>query len=217
MNKAALDQCRTEEGTLQGLKNILREIDDPQEKLGVMNSRDEYGKSVLYWCIQNEKLETAQYLIGEKVDVNSKTDTDGMTPIILASAKGYLALVQQLINKGAQIDAKRNDNYDATYAAAQQGHLSILQILIENSPNVSDRQGFKGRTLLGAAAYNGHLEVVEYLVTQLHVRINIKDDNDQTPLTLAEFGNKACLFKTTPKCPSYKNIVAFLKQNGAHL
>ena len=133
MKNAALDQCRTEEGSLQRLKSILREIDEPQEKLVVMNARDEYGKSVLYWCIQNEKLETAQYLIGEKVDVNSKTDTDGMTPIILASAKGYLALVQQLINKGAQIDAKRNDNYDAAYAAAQQGHLDNLKVLIEKS------------------------------------------------------------------------------------
>ena len=216
MNKAVLDQCRTKGGTLQGLKNILREIDDPQEKSDVMNSIDEYGKSVLYWCIQNEKLETAQYLIGEKVDVNSKTNTDGMTPIILASAKGYLALVQQLINKGAQIDAKRNDNYDAVYAAAQQGHLSILQILIENSPNVSDRQSFKGRTALGAAAYNGHLEVVEYLVTQLHVRINIKDDNGHTPLKLVEFKNYQCLFRTPPECESYSKIIAFLKQNGAH-
>ena len=67
LNRAALDQCRTEEGTLQGLKNILREIDEPQEKLDVMNAQDEYGKSVLYWCIQNEKLETAQYLIGERL------------------------------------------------------------------------------------------------------------------------------------------------------
>ena len=182
-----------------------------------MNAKDEYGKSVLYWCIEKEKLEIAEYLIGEEVDVNTKTNTDGMTPIILASEKGYLALVQQLIKQGANIEAKSNKNLEAAYAAAQHGHFDILKVLIENNPNVSDRQGFRGQTPLGAAAYNGHLEVVEYLVTQLHVRINIKDDNDQTPLTLAEFGNKACLFKTTPKCPSYKNIVAFLKQNGAHL
>merc|ERR1712126_346405 len=106
MKKAASDQCRTEEGTLQGLKDILRKIDEPQEKSNVMNAQDEYGKSVLYWCIQNAKLETAQYLTEESVDVNTKTNTNGTTPIILASANGYLILVQQLIKRGAKIDAK---------------------------------------------------------------------------------------------------------------
>ena len=171
-----------------------------------MNAKDKNGKSFLYWCIQNRKLEIAQYLIEEGVDVNARTNET--TPIMLASFHGYLEVVEKLIKNGAQIDAKTSNGLDATYAASQKGHLNILKLLIENNPNVSDSQGYKGRTPLGAAAYHGHLDVVKFLITHHHVRINIEDRNHMTPLELAA---RRC----GVTCPDQVKIINFLKENGA--
>ena len=210
-----LDECRTKEGNLERLKDILQEIDDPQRRLQVINSQDENGKSVLYLCIANRKIEIAKHLIQEGADVNMATTSDGTTPFILASAYGHSELVDLMIKNGANVEFGRKDKVDAAFAAAQHGHLTTLMILLENRTytNIADKVGFKGRTPLGAAAYKGYLEIVKYLVTQHHVRVNIKDDHNHTPLQLAIRGCHS--FEDSNKCKTHSAVINFLKENGA--
>ena len=195
------------------MKVILKEIDDSQQKSDLMNTQDENGTSVLYLCILNKKIEISQYLIAEGVDVNKASNSNAMTPLMIASANGYLDLVQQLIKNGAKVDARSHDKVDAAYAAAQEGHLSILKLLLKDSPYVADRAGPKGRTPLGTAAYNGHLDVVEYLVTEHNARINIKDANNRSPIQRT---NGKCLCLKCQKCFNLCKVINFLKEKGAN-
>ena len=210
MKKDVFDVCKTKEGSLETLKGILDEIDEPLQKLEAMNAQDENGKSVLYFCILNRKVEISQFLIETGADVN-RDNLDGTTPLILAAGYGNFELVKQLIKNGAQIDAKRNDNADAAYFAAEGGYLSILKLLLENDPHIANRSSYKGRTLLGRAAYKGHLHVLEYLVTEHNVDINRKNGNGDSPIRLA---NLACQ-SFRPTCDKLCAIINFLKDNGA--
>jgi len=53
-------------------------------------------------------------------------------------------------------------------AAAEKGHLEVVEYLVEQGLNPNNRDGFK-HAPIQRAAFEGHLEVVEYLVEKARV------------------------------------------------
>ena len=64
--------------------------------------------------------------------------------------------------------------------AAENGHLSVVEYLVNQKADISAK-GKYDLTPLHFAAENGHLSVVEYLVNQ-KADINVKTNDDWTPL-----------------------------------
>jgi hypothetical protein len=81
----------------------------------------------------------------------------------VAAKKGHLEIVEYLINKGIDIDAK-GGTFDASALnlAAGAGHFEIVKYLIVAGAEL-DVSLAKRNPLLGAI-YGGHKEVVEFLV-----------------------------------------------------
>lgn len=75
-------------------------------------------------------------------------------------------------------------------------------MLLQKDPSVADRQGIIGTTPLGEAALNGNLEIVKYLVENYDPRLNVQNDNHNTPLIVATYFN-------------HPKVVAFLLDKGA--
>ena len=112
-------------------------------------------------------------------------DEIGQTPLILASAKGYLSMVKKLIERGARVDASQKDGTNAAYVAAQNGHFDVLKLLIQNHSNLINLKGYKGQLPLFPAASNGHLDIVKYLTSLSNKSIHIQDNDGQTPFIAA--------------------------------
>ncbi len=91
--------------------------------------------------------------------------------LIHMSRKGYLSLVEYLINtEGADVRAK---NYESLISAAENGHLDVVKYLIEQAGgNVHAR---KDESLI-LASKNGHLDIVKYLIEKEDGNIHAKND-----------------------------------------
>jgi ankyrin repeat protein len=75
---------------------------------------------------------------------------------------GHTEIVQLLLEKGADVNAKDDDGRTALMLAAEKGHTEIVQLLLERGANVNTKIDEK-RILLWAAE-NGHTEIVQLLL-----------------------------------------------------
>ena len=85
------------------------------------------------------------------------------------------------------MDVKNERDYlgrTAVFVAAQNGCLGALQVLWEEAGANLETPDNRRATPLHIAAYNGHLDVVEYLLTE-GVEMDVVDDNDNSPISLA--------------------------------
>ncbi|MEH7320754.1 ankyrin repeat domain-containing protein [Priestia megaterium] len=101
-------------------------------------------------------------LIGNDKEILNTMTSFG-TWLHIAAKKGQFEMVQSLINKGIDIDA-RGGTFDASALnlAAGAGHLEIVKYLIEAGAEL-DVSLAKRNPLFGAI-YGGHKDVVEFLV-----------------------------------------------------
>lgn len=84
-----------------------------------------------------------------------------------AAEGGSLNVVELLLDRGAEVNAKpcRNNGRTALQAAAGAGHLDVVKRLLEHSADVNAQPCESGgRTALQAAAQCGHLKIVELLL-----------------------------------------------------
>lgn len=101
-------------------------------------------------------------IIGEDKEVINTMTSFG-TWLHVAAKKGHLEIVEYLINKGIDIDAK-GGTFDASALnlASGAGHLEIVKYLKEAGAEL-DVSLAKRNPLFGAI-YGGHKEVAEFLV-----------------------------------------------------
>jgi len=114
-----------------------------------------------------------------------------------ASGFFHLPLLVFMIENGADINV--NDEYSWTpfHLAAWNGHLCVVEYLVNQQADVNARVSLFNETPLNLAAENGHLSVVEYLVN-----------------SKADVNARASLFMVTPLHLAAKNghlsVVEFL-------
>lgn len=104
--------------------------------------------------------------------------------LIKAAENGDVAQIQQLLVKGADIEAKNGSGYPALVLAAQNGHTDAVKLLLEKGANIEAHSG-NGYTALHNAAGNGHIDVLKLLLDK-GAKIETKDGNGYTALFWAE-------------------------------
>ncbi|XP_024223358.1 ankyrin repeat domain-containing protein 29 isoform X1 [Bombus impatiens] len=97
-----------------------------------------------------------------RVHVDCK-DKDGTTPLILAAAGGHIEAVTELLQQGADPNARRLTGTTALFFAAQGGYMDIASLLLEHG-SIVDSCSIDGGTPLFVACQCGHLDVVEGLI-----------------------------------------------------
>ena len=87
----------------------------------------------------------------------------------MAAVKGHLAIVQELLVHGADVDAADKEGGTALYAASCTGHTGVVQALLDKGAkidvkvNVTVSGTNKVWTAVDAAAANGHFDVLGLL------------------------------------------------------
>ncbi len=116
--------------------------------------------SPLHFALYMKDETKARSLIEGGADVNRRTPY-GTTPLNRAVVVGFKDIVELLIAKGANVNAK--DNWDWTpLHSAVYGHKDIVELLIAKGANVNARNG-ASRTPLWYAKDEGNTEIVELL------------------------------------------------------
>ena len=126
----------------------------------------------LHHAAADGKIEHVKLLISEGADVNAR-DQKGLTPALIALDACELAMVDLLVEKGADTTTP--------HLAAYTGDLRGIKSLLEKDGPVDSLEGL---TLLHAASAGGHIDVVEYLIAEGFEATATTEDNKTTPLHL---------------------------------
>ena len=97
-------------------------------------------------------------------DSGDAANKEGQTALHYAAEKGDLAVVQFLVEHGADIKAQDTVlSRSAIHFAAENGHLECIKYLTEKGADLMDRDSF-GATALHYAARSNRLDVIKFLV-----------------------------------------------------
>ncbi|XP_062575328.1 ankyrin repeat domain-containing protein 50-like [Saccostrea cucullata] len=174
-------------GNLEILKHFINS--DPELKIDVrcLSAACENGQSTI-----------VKYLI-DKVDVNEVCD-ECDPALHSAATSGHLAIVEYLVEHGADVNLLSSSKENPLYFAAMKGHLHIIRYLLDHGADIC---GSIDTSSLCVASGEGYLEVVEELIKR-GADVNLCDRNEQSPLCYA---SKSGHLKT----------VKFLLQNDADI
>jgi ankyrin repeat protein len=70
-------------------------------------------------------------------------DDDGWTPLFFGASSGHEAIVQLLLQKGADLESKDETGGTPLFQAAENGHEAVVKLLLDERADIElkDRQG----------------------------------------------------------------------------
>lgn len=160
---------------------------------------DKYGMTPLHLAATYGHEAIFHFLLEKQHEVSG--DEVGFLPIHCAAVRGSLVMVAALCEKTSTLQTLTKNSRHALHFAARQGHLPIVRYLVEVqnvSPNITFTDSgvqpgeacHKNITPLYLALYNGHEEIVKFL---LPVTTNLKALNYDGETILHLAARKGCL------------------------
>jgi uncharacterized protein len=124
-------------------------------------------------------------LIGRDPELIKSYSHDGWTPLHLACFFAHPALVETLIEQGADVNARSRNGMQnmPLHAAAAGRNQDVVRLLLEHGAQVNARQE-GGWTALHAASQNGDVEMVRLLIAA-GADVQARAENQQNALDLA--------------------------------
>nr|DBA14988.1 TPA: hypothetical protein GDO54_004256 [Pyxicephalus adspersus] len=95
-----------------------------------------------------------------KVDIPDKL---GFTPLMVASQKGYLRLVELLVERGADVHQTNGSGKNSVMLACFSGHLDVVKYLRKQGVSWESRDKC-GCTAMHWAADGGHVKVIQWMI-----------------------------------------------------
>ncbi len=127
---------------------------------------DTRGVSELFDAIFAQDTEAVKALCQGGVDVNGKSQEDGLRPLDRAAGRdGGQEIVMVLIMDGAKVNVTDERGWTPLHFAAMKGRVENAKILIKNSAEVNAKDRL-GKTPLHWAVSRGGKEMVAYLRSQ---------------------------------------------------
>ncbi|KAI0837926.1 hypothetical protein F5Y06DRAFT_269395 [Hypoxylon sp. FL0890] len=148
-------------------------------------------------------------ILDEDPPWTSSTDHDALRQSLQkAAARGKLSLVRLLLDHGAEVNSRRENEVPALVKAAEGGHADVVAELLKRGADPNGRNR-NGQTALFSACLKGYNKVVEILL-EGHANIEAQDKEGRSPL----------LFLASEKPGKGKWTIETLKlllSNGANL
>ncbi|HIK03622.1 MAG TPA: ankyrin repeat domain-containing protein [Trichormus sp. M33_DOE_039] len=129
--------------------------------------------------------ETQRWLTakGYKSTDLEQTGGNGDTALMKATRDGVFTVVEELINAGAEINARNNDGNNALWFACFGIHYDLIDFLLAHKINI-DNQNDNGATVSMYAASSGKAEVLKLLL-QYHPNLDLKNLDDYRAIDFA--------------------------------
>ncbi|NXD07537.1 ANR16 protein, partial [Nothocercus nigrocapillus] len=122
-----------------------------------------------------------RYLLrrGACVDCLKKAD---WTPLMMACTKANLEVIKLLVEHGANPLLKNKDGWNCFHIASREGHLPVLQYLLDVSPSCWDTESTIKRTPLHTAGEEGPCSGVAFIPSaRCHYKPDSRDNCGFTP------------------------------------
>ncbi|KAJ6803563.1 ankyrin repeat-containing protein ITN1-like [Iris pallida] len=111
----------------------------------------------------------------------------GETALFVAADRGFLDVVVELLKYSDRegLRRKNRSGYDVLHVAAREGHLAIVQVLLNHDRTLSKTIGPSNATPLISAATRGHIDVVNELLARDSDLIELAKANGKNALHFA--------------------------------
>ena len=126
--------------------------------------------------------------------INSKTNK-GQTPLHYASFVGNIKLIKLLIDNGADISLKTNNNFNVLHLAIMGDKITSFYYFIKKYKIDMNSKDSKENSLLHLATYFNSKKIFNYLLSNNKVKINSKNKEGYTPLHFAVLNQNKSMIK----------------------
>lgn len=133
----------------------------------------------------------------------------------IAATRGSLKSVRALVEAGADVNYSTSGGWTAAMAAADNGHLAVLQYLAFKKVDLNARTRM-GRTILMRAAFHGQTAVAKYLLSK-GAKVNDADQSGVTALMLAAQQGHDATVKALLSAGANKATVSSSQKNALAL
>ncbi|KAF4555667.1 DHHC palmitoyltransferase-like protein 3 [Elsinoe fawcettii] len=159
------------------------------------NSADEQGITALHWAAINGHYALCHFLLQAGADVNAKGGDAVATPVLWASRKCQLDVVNLLLQHGADALITDDAGYNLLHCVTLDGNVFQLILLLHQPDIRVDAPDSQGHTSLMWAAYKGFPACVDVLL-RWGANVNAVDGMGFTALHWALVkGNFGCIQK----------------------
>ena len=161
---ASLAQAASSEIARAAERRDAAVVKSELEKHADVNAPQSDGTTALHWAAHWNDVETVRLLL--KAGANPKvTNRFGASPLAEAAALGSAALVEALLNAGADAKALTTpDGETVLMTASRAGNEAAVKLLLDRGADVNAHESFKGQTALMYAAAESHTAVVKLLL-----------------------------------------------------
>ena len=123
--------------------------------------KQEHKDKILAWLLLNiDKFpkHVAIDVLEDALECGAKLGEEAQDAFLLGCSKGKLYLIKILLQHSIELDSEQNE--EALIRASFNGHLRVVQYLVQNGFKVS-------KQAIEAAEYNQRKDIVDYLVSVL--------------------------------------------------
>ena len=181
-----------------------------------LNVRNENGDTPLNVAADNGRAASARLLIDAGADINIP-DKYQQTALHMAACNGYNDIVDALIKRPDMNLNVRNENGDTPLnVAADNGRAASARLLIDAGADINIPDKYQ-QTALHMAACNGYNDIVDALIKRPDVNLNVRNENDNTPLHLAVYNGRAASARLLIDAGANINIPDNKQQTALHM
>ena len=149
--------CKRSAHRLDIMKMLINAKADPQKKTNG-------GCSSLWKAANSGYLDSAQFLLESKGDVNAMQESTTITPLYNACYRGHDEIAALLIeHKGNVNQVRKTTGATPLYTACENAHAPIVVTLIAHKADVNQCTTKNNSSPMYIAAQNGHLEIIHIL------------------------------------------------------
>jgi len=144
-------------------------------------TRMEITRYYLQFCQGRDDI--VKTLIEQGVFVDHQNN-QGETALFWACSSGLSKMTELLLQSGANPNISNVDGVSPLHMAAANGYLELVRTLVKSGAHVNS-QDEEMDTVLHYAVRESRLDIVRSLVSECRARVDVKNEDLETPLDLA--------------------------------
>ncbi|XP_048577664.1 transient receptor potential cation channel subfamily A member 1 homolog [Nematostella vectensis] len=151
-----------------------------------LRAKDTHDRTAIYMAAEENCVEALKELLKHpfaKALVN-EGDLYEDTPLHIAAMKGYLGVTEILLDHGARIDARNDEDYTPLHLAAKYGRARTAEALLRRDSDIVNDEDESSNTPLHLAAIEGNVKCVKTLLNH-GAAVDARNANLWTPLDCA--------------------------------
>ena len=147
-----------------------------------VNSRDEAGRTPLYWAAQNQHEAAVRLLLSGNGDCLKSTETDNLSSLLWEGFHDSSGMVQFLLRRrDFDIECENCRSQTPLFWTFADEHTTMTRVLLDRGANASHKDLW-GRTPLFLAAGNSSTAIAQMLL-QKGIDADCQDNYGRTPLS----------------------------------